>query len=245
MTSTNFRGAEASEKAKQPGTPVEYFYDFSSNNAYFGAHMVRALCRQHGVKLLWRPFNLGSVFKGTSAGPVNMGYTQDGGATNDAVRHRMRYLSKDHYRWAKFLGVEFNHPKAPLFPISSARALRTALAARELFGDEVEEAWIFKVYHSYWVENRDIAKADVLLEMAKEMKEIPPGGAERMIERHDQPEIRDLLLKTAQEGKDRGAFGAPTYFVGDDMFWGKDRLHFVENLITKQEILTKGLDIIR
>ncbi len=211
---------------------VEYFYDFSSNNAYFASHMVRALCERHGANLVWRPFNLGAIFKESG---FSIGYTQKEGPRSEAVRQRMRYLATDHRRWAKRLGLPFNHPRAPLFPISSTKALRCAIAARE-YG--LEEEWIFAVYHAYWVDNQDIAQIDVLASIADS---VGLNGA-RLLKEQDTERVRSELVDTAGEGQERGVFGAPTFFCRDEMFWGKDRLIFVEDMITDGQIRTRGID---
>ena len=214
---------------------VDYFFDFSSNNAYFAAHMVRALCNQHHVPLRWKPFNLGAIFKSSG---FSIGYTQESGPANQAVRHRMRYLAEDHRRWAKRLGLSFNHPKAPLFPISSTKALRCAIVARAY---AKEEAWIFAVYDAYWVHNWDISQVSVLEDIANQLG----LDGKRLLEEQDGSDAREALIATSKEGQDRGAFGAPTFFCAGEMFWGKDRLTFVEDLITSGEIQTRGVDIIR
>jgi 2-hydroxychromene-2-carboxylate isomerase len=134
--------------------------------------------------------------------------------------------------------LEFNHPKAPLFPISSTKALRCAIAARAY---EKEEEWIFAVYHAYWVQNQDIAQIAVLEEIANRLG----MNGEKLLREQDSADVRAVLMATSAEGQERGAFGAPTFFYAGEMFWGKDRLTFVEDLITAGEIQTRGVDIIR
>jgi len=215
--------------------PVECLFDFSSNNAYFAAHMVRALCERLKVPLRWMPFNLGAIFKSTG---FSIGYTQAAGPQNEALCNRMRYLAEDHRRWAKRLGLPFKDFPVPLFPTSSKKALRCSIAAR---AHGKEEHWIFAVYDAYWVHNRDVAEVDVLEDIADELG----MDARRLLEEQDSPAVREMLIAAGSEGLERGAFGSPTFFYGGEMFWGKDRLTFLEDLIVAGEIRTRGVDIIR
>ena len=186
---------------------VEFFYDFSSPYSYLASTQVEGLEKRTGVPVVWRPFAVGFVFKET------------GNAMTASVPAKGKHMLKDLERWAEFYGVPFHWPS--LFPLKSTPALRAALAAEEQ-GKLRELSRAF--FHTYWVENQDPTQPEKIKELAGKLG--LPG--EKILARAEEPEIKDKLRANTSEAVRRGAFGAPTFFVGEEMFWGNDRIEMVE-----------------
>jgi 2-hydroxychromene-2-carboxylate isomerase len=127
---------------------------------------------------------------------------------------KMAYLLKDMVRSAAHVGVAVAMP--PVFPINGLYALRGAIAA--------EREGRFAEYHAAmfpaaWREGRDVSNKDVVVAIARE------AGARSVAEALDDPSIKDALRANTERGVGRGAFGVPSFFVGDELFWGHDRMH--------------------
>ncbi len=187
---------------------LELYYDFSSTNAYFAAFLTPPLCDRLGADLIWRPYHLGHVFR-----------ARDHQVLRDHGSEKLKYLWRDHQRWSKKHGLPFNRPSR--FPIKSALALRGSLV---IAAQGLETAYIQAVMRAYWVDDLDIAEPEVLARIAEGLG---ADGAE-FLTAADSDEVRGELRRITETGMKRGAFGAPMFFVGEEMFWGKDRLDFVE-----------------
>ena len=187
---------------------LELYYDFSSTNAYFAAFLAPRLCERLGVELRWRPYHLGHVFR-------KRGHS----VLRDHSPEKLEYLWRDHQRWSKLTGLPFNRPSR--FPIKTSTALRGSLVAAELGR---EQDYVQAVMRAYWVDDRDIAQAEVVAEVAAGLG---LDGTD-LIAKAESEAMRSALVRITDEGIARGAFGAPMFFVGQEMFWGKDRLDFVE-----------------
>jgi 2-hydroxychromene-2-carboxylate isomerase len=193
---------------------LELYYDFSSTNAYFAAFMAPRLCERLGAELRWQPYHLGQVFR-----------KRDHSVLRDHSPEKLDYLWRDHQRWSRHTGLPFNRPSR--FPIKTSIALRGSLVARELGR---EQAYVQAVMSAYWVGDRDIASAEVIADVA--------SGAglngTSLVRRAEAEETRRELVRITDAGIARGVFGAPMFFVGDEMYWGKDRLDFVEEALRKE-----------
>ena len=188
---------------------LELYFDFSSTNAYFAAFLAPEMCRRIGADLIWKPYHLGTVFR-----------ARDHSVLRDHGDEKLDYLWRDHQRWSKKTGLAFNFPST--FPIKTSLALRGSLVLRAV-GKETD--YIQAVMRAYWVDDLNIADAVVLEKIALGM------GAEDFLSQANSSAIREQLKETTAEGVARGAFGAPMLYVGDEMFWGKDRMDFVEEAL--------------
>jgi len=189
---------------------VEFYYDFSSTNTYFAVFLTPELCRRYGAELKWMPFYLGAAFR-------RLNHSLD-----KEPRAKLAYFWRDHQRWAKKTGLPFRMPSC--FPIKSSLALRGAVAMREW---DKEEAYIQEVFRAYWERDEDIAEAKVLGRLAENLG----VNAAAFLQKADSEQVRQEVIQVTDKGVERGVFGAPTFFVGKEMFWGKDRLDFVEDLL--------------
>ena len=189
---------------------LEFFYDFTSPYSYLASTRVEAVAARAGATVRFRPFLLGGVFKATgNRAPID-------------VPAKGRHMWVDLARWAERLKVPLSKPAT--FPIASILALRTALAA-EQEGKLVP--FTHAVFHAYWAEGRDIASPEVL---AAVTATVGLDGA-ALVARA--PDFKAALAESTQSAIDRGAFGAPTFFVGGEMFVGNDRLDFVEDALRR------------
>jgi 2-hydroxychromene-2-carboxylate isomerase len=184
-------------------TTLEFFYDFVSPYSYLASTRVEAEVAKVGGSVRFRPFLLGGVFNATgNKAPIE-------------VAAKGPYLQTDCSRWAKRLGVPFAWPAR--FPVLTVLPLRAAFAAEKL-GKLVP--YSHAMFRAYWVDGRDISDASVVEDVAT--KAGLPGAA--LIA--EAPGYKEALKAQTQEAVDRGSFGAPTFFVGQEMFVGNDRLDF-------------------
>lgn len=192
---------------------IEFFYDISSPYTYLAATQVDALGERAGAEVVWRPFLLGGVFKATS------------NTMPARVQAKAAWMLKDLYTWAEHYGVPFQWPS--VFPLNSLFAQRLQTAALAHHGPALTKALAMALFEAYWVHDRDLGQPEVLGEVAASVEGL---DVEAVATLATTPEVKDQLRQLTDEATARGAFGAPTFFVGDAMFWGNDRMHFVESV---------------
>lgn len=182
---------------------LEFFYDFVSPYSYLASTRVEAEVTRVGGKLRFRPFLLGGVFNATgNKAPIE-------------IPAKGRHLATDLGRWAKRLGVPFAWPAQ--FPLLTVLPLRAAFAAEKA---GVLVPYTHAVFRAYWAEGRDISSPAVVQEVAAK------AGLDGAALVAGAPGFKEALKAQTQEAVDRGSFGAPTFFVGEEMFIGNDRLDF-------------------
>jgi 2-hydroxychromene-2-carboxylate isomerase len=187
---------------------LEFFYDFVSPYSYLASSRVEAVAARAGATLRWRPFLLGGVFKATgNHAPIET-----------VAKGRHMWVDLD--RWARRQGVPFRRPDP--FPFSPILALRAALAA-EAAGKLVP--YTHAVYKAAWADGRDVGDPAALAAVASE------AGLDGQALVAAAPGYKEALMKQTQSAIDRGAYGAPACFVGEQLFIGNDRLDFVEEAL--------------
>jgi len=190
---------------------LEFFFDYASTYSYLACNQVEAVAQRTGAELRWRPFLLGAVFKAT------------GNHTPLQIPQKGVYIAKDIQDWLRYLKL----PALVLpesFPANSLKANRMALVAAE---HGKVAAFSHAAYRAAFAEGKDLNDPKVLAELARQVG-LEPDKALAHIENQ---EIKDALRRNTEEAVARGAFGAPTFFVGDNMFFGNDRLMFVEQAL--------------
>ena len=185
----------------------EFFWDSGSTNTYFAYRDLAGIVARTGAAVLYRPFNLGYVFR-------HHDYV-----LTEEPRAKLRYRRDDLMRWAAWKGLAFRMPDE--FPIKTSRALRGALVMQE-WGKQ--EAYLARLFRAYWEENTPVADYAAILTAIADLN----VDEDAFVARAESEEIRARLIEDTNDGLSRGVFGAPTCFVGKDMFWGKDRMDFVE-----------------
>ena len=195
------------------GKTVEMYWEIGSTNNYFALHLIKPVLKRTGVRLVFHPFNLGYVFR------THNYVLMDEPAIKIANRKR------DLERWAEKYDLPFRIPDE--FPIKTSRALRGSLTMRR-FGLEAE--YIEALFAAYWERNDASIQHYAGLAPIVSGLGVDPDEFERLSE---SPEIRQELADSTNRGLERGVFGVPSMFVGDELFWGKDRLDFVEDELTR------------
>lgn len=189
---------------------VEFYYDLSSPYSYLASTQIETICEKHDAELEWKPFLLGGIYKET------------GNRAPLEVPSKKAYMIKDLADWAKHYGVELNFPD--LFPLNSVKPMRGALAAKE---KKKIRDYTHKLFRLYWVQGKDLNQDEVLRDALNELG----IDMDRFFQRIKEQDIKDKLRDETDEAAKRGAFGAPTIFIEDKMFWGNDRLMFVEEYL--------------
>jgi len=189
---------------------LEYFFDYVSPFSYLADTQLAALAERTGAELVYRPFFLGGVMNAAKNAPPT------------TVPNKGKYMFADIERWARRYGVELS--LNPHFPVNTLHAMRAAVAA---LGDERFGDFHRAMYRGVWVEGRDLGDEEVL------RRAIDAAGLDgaKILARAKEQEAKDTLRRNGEEAVERGAFGAPTFFIGDEMFWGNDRLDFVEEAL--------------
>lgn len=191
---------------------VEFFWDPASPYTYLAATQLEGLTRRTGAVLRWRPFLLGKAFEAT------------GNRAPATIPAKGKYLSRDVRLWARYYNVPLFFPR--VFPVNSLGALRIACA----LPDAELARWGLAVMTAYWTRDADISQPEVLREIAQ----TAGFDADVLLAAAQTPEVKDRLRANTEEAVARGVFGAPTFFVGDQMFWGNDRLVLLEAFLTGQ-----------
>lgn len=185
---------------------IEVFYDVSSPYTYLAFTRLFGIAERFGAKLKLLPVYLGGIFK----------------ALDRTLPHlsKLTYMQKDLNDWASFLSVPLKFPR--VFPLNSIHVQRGAVWMKDR---GLEEDYLKRVFPAYWVEDRDLSKDDELSEIVKSLGVDPYAFFQGI----RSEEIKQKLKEITEVALGRGVFGVPTFFVGGEMFWGNDRLLFVEH----------------
>jgi 2-hydroxychromene-2-carboxylate isomerase len=192
------------------GKKVEFYYDFSSPYTYIASMRIEKICEDNGAELEWKPFLLGGVFNEIGSTPALQ------------IDNKFSYIKNDTIDSAKHYGVDFKFPE--FFPLNSVRSMRGAFAAQEK-GKLVE--YNHEMFRLYWTQGVDLSKAEILGEAVSKIG----IDAEWFVNRIAEQEIKDKLRDETNIAIERGVFGAPTMFLNEKMFWGNDRLDFVDDYL--------------
>lgn len=194
-------------------TTIEFFYDVGSAYSYLAATQIDALAARSGAIVRWRPFLLGGVFKAT------------GNDMPARVPNKARWLLVDTQRWAQTYGVDFVMPTR--FPLVTIATMRALVSADLRFGEGAQKALAHALFRGFWVEDRDVADEAVIAELAGKAG---LDGAS-IVAGLSAQDTKDALRASTDEAVQRGAFGAPAMFVGQDLYWGNDRLGQLEDAL--------------
>jgi 2-hydroxychromene-2-carboxylate isomerase len=193
---------------------IEFHWDLGSTNSYFALHLIKPVAARHSARIVPHPFNLGYVFR------------KHHYVLMDEPRAKIANRIADLQRWARRYKLPFKMPGK--FPIKTSPALRGALAMRR-FGKE----WAFMeaIFAAYW-ERDDASVAE--LEGLRPVAETLGVDPERFLALCESAEVRQELIAETDAALARGVFGAPSFVVGDEIFWGKDRMDFVDEELARQ-----------
>lgn len=192
---------------------IPFYFDYACPWAYLGSCRVESYFRDLGVEIDFRPIVLADIVEPTARQRPELGERKKANYRND-VRH-----------WAEFIGAEFS-PDASKARADTRLLLRAALVAKE--GGRFRE-FHYPAYRARWAEARDVSDPDVV----RELLEGAGLDAKRALERASSSEIVERLEADTKAAIERGVFGVPTIFVGDEMFWGNDRFELVRYYVQK------------
>jgi 2-hydroxychromene-2-carboxylate isomerase len=191
---------------------VEFFFDYGSPWSYIANARLPGVAKRAKATIAYRPMLLGGVFKATG----------NRSPADNPVESKQRYGALDLKRWAARANVPFQ--RNPHFPINTLPLMRLAVAA--------ERSGVFPAFHAalwpaFWADARNLGDPA----QVRRVLELASLDSEGLLAGSQSAEVKDELKATTEEAVARGAFGAPTFFVGGEMFFGNDRLDFVEEAL--------------
>lgn len=196
---------------------VEFHFDFGSPNAYLAHRVIPDIEQRTGVKFNYVPILLGGVFKLTN--------NRSPAEKMASIKNRLEYEQLELQRFIRRHGIsEFKW--TPFFPVNTLLIMRGAIAAERggVFARYVDE-----MFRHMWAEPKDMDDPAVVQAALTESG----FDAAALIAATKEPEVKDKLLRNTEGSVARGTFGSPTFFVGEEIFFGKDRLRDVEEEIAR------------
>jgi 2-hydroxychromene-2-carboxylate isomerase len=191
---------------------LEFFYDFTSPTAYLAWVRLPEIVKRTNAKLVYRPMFLGGVMQGTENRPPG------------TVKAKGKWMAADLQRWARRYNTPFAfNPHFPMLTLMVQRAAHAWLDRPDF------ETYVAAIFHAAWRESKNIADKAALTELLTSAGFSP----DEFFAAAENPVNKEKLKATTEEAIARGAFGAPTFFVGDEMHFGQDRLDFVEEALMR------------
>jgi len=191
---------------------VDFFFDVGSPSSYLAWTQLPGLCASLDAELVYRPMLLGGVYQAT------------GNASPATIPVKGRYTQMDYERHARRYGVPFQGN--PHFPVITLFLMR-AVTGIQLRRPEQLQQLLGCVFKALWIDALNLNDAQLTARILTEGG-FDPAEIERLTQ---DPETKAALKSTTQEAVERGVFGAPTLFVGDQMFFGQDRMDFVREAL--------------
>lgn len=192
---------------------IDLYWDLGSTNTYFAIKLLLPMAEKHGTEIRWHPFNVGHVFRANNY------------VLMDEPKAKLQNRKDDLMRWAKRYDLPFSVPKN--FPIKTSRALRGAIAMRAF---DKEQAFIEKIFAVYWEEgDGTIGSYARLREIAVQLG----VDADLFESRAESETVRAELITSTNLALERGVFGVPTIGIENELYWGKDRMEFVDDHLAK------------
>jgi 2-hydroxychromene-2-carboxylate isomerase len=194
---------------------VEFLFDFGSPNAYLAHRVVPEIERRTGARFDYVPVLLGGVFKAT--GNVSPAVSLQG------IVNKPEYQALEMRRFLARHGIE-DFRMNPHFPVNTLQIMRGAIVAQR---DGCFERYVDEVFRHMWSDPKPLDDPEVLRSALVESG----LDAERLLAGSAEPEVKARLLANTERAVARGVFGSPSFFVGDEHYFGKDRLEEVERAI--------------
>ena len=197
----------------------EFMFDFGSPNAFLSHEAIPAIEKRTGVKFVYVPILLGGIFKATN--------NKSPAESLAGIKNKREFHAVETERFVKRFGVK-PYTMNPFFPVNTLNLMRAAVAA-QLEG--VFEKYVEAAFHHMWGD--DPKKMD---DPEVAIKAFTASGldAAKLFARAQEPAVKTKLIENTQDAVERGAFGSPTFFVGKEMFFGKEQLREVEELVSSK-----------
>jgi 2-hydroxychromene-2-carboxylate isomerase len=196
-------------------TAVEFHFDFGSPNAYLAHCVIPAIETRTGTRFRYVPILLGGVFKATN--------NRSPAETLQGIKNKPEYERLETQRFIRRHNIS-RFQRNPFFPVNTLQLMRGAVAA-EIDGDL--ERFVEVAFRHMWEEPKKMDDPDVI------RAALDSSGLDgtRMLERVQDQAVKERLLRNTEASVARGTFGAPTFFVDDQIYFGKDRLRDVKEAI--------------
>jgi 2-hydroxychromene-2-carboxylate isomerase len=197
---------------------LEFQFDFGSPNAYLAEKVIPAIERRNGVKFDYVPVLLGGIYKATG----NMSPFD----SLRGIKNKPEYQALETERFIRRHNIT-TFRKNQFFPVNTLMLMRGAVAAKF---EDMFEPYFRAAYHHMWEEPKKMDDLEVFRSAFKSSG----IDVDRLIARAQQDDVKKKLIENTSDAVERGAFGSPTFFVGKEMFFGKDQLRDVEDSIVEQ-----------
>jgi len=192
---------------------VEFLFDYGSPFSYLASLQIEGFAKRNDASVAYTPILLGAVLKAT------------GNASPMTVPAKARYMATELRRWGTRYSVPFK-PNPHSFLSNTLRLMRGAVAAQKIgFFLPYHRA----IYRAVWADPQDLGD-EAVLQSVFARASLP---VTELIAAIENQEVKDTLRHNTERAVERGVFGAPTFFVGDEMFWGNDRFDFIEEALQK------------
>src|ERR1700759_972584 len=191
-------------------------FDVGSPNAYLSHEAIPAIEQRTGAKFEYVPILLGGIFKATN--------NKSPAETLAGIKNKREFQTLETERFVRRFKVQ-PYVWNPFFPVNTLNLMRAAIAA-QLEG--VFEKYVEATFHHMWRQPKKMGDPE---RAAKALNSSGLDGA-KLLTRAQEPEVKAKLLENTQSAVERGAFGAPTFFVGKEMFFGKEQLREVEEMVS-------------
>jgi 2-hydroxychromene-2-carboxylate isomerase len=194
----------------------QFLFDFGSPNAFLSHEAIPAIEKRIGVKFEYVPVLLGGIFKATN--------NKSPAETLAGVRNKPEFMKLETERFVRRFQVG-PYTMNPFFPVNTLNLMRAAVAAQF---EGVFQKYVDAAFHHMWIEPKKMDDPEVAA------KALTASGldAAKLFARSQTPEVKSRLIENTQNAVERGAFGSPTFFVGKEMFFGKEQLREVEELVS-------------
>ena len=196
-------------------TAPQFLFDFGSPNAFLSHEAIPPIEKRIGVKFEYVPILLGGIFKATN--------NRSPAETLAGIKNKREFQAIETQRFLKRFQVK-PYTWNPFFPVNTLNLMRAAVAAQI---EGVFERYVDAAFHHMWVEPKKMDHPEVALAA------LTASGldAARLFARAIEADVKAKLIENTQAAVERGAFGSPTFFVGNEIFFGKEQLRDVEEMV--------------
>ena len=192
----------------------QFLFDVGSPNAFLSHEAIPAIEKRTGVKFEYVPILLGGIFKATN--------NRSPAESLAGIKNKPEFLAIETERFVKRFQVQ-PYVMNPFFPVNTLNLMRAAVAAQF---EGVFEPYVEAAFHHMWREPKKMDNPEVAV---KALTSSGLDGA-KLLARAQEPDVKAKLVANTQAAVERGAFGSPTFFVGNEMFFGKEQLREVEEM---------------
>ena len=203
-------------------TKLIFYFDFGSPNAFLSHRLIPAIERRTGAKFTYVPILLGGLFKLTG--------NQSPATAFAGIKNKPAYNRREMQRFIAQHGIDDFRPN-PFFPINTLQLMRGAIAAQEA---GVFAAYVDRIYDDMWTRGLDMGQPE------RVMTSLTEAGlpVEQILALSQTAAVKQRLLDNTQAAFEQGAFGSPSFLIGDELYFGKDRLRDVEDEIMRTQPAT-------